>query len=208
MVDPIICNECDNNSKCKFHNASNIRTVTKINNTTQENIKTCHYCKSTNHLCRECPVEKANAATYKLIIGKWAEKYVSRYPCPCCKNKNLIFLGDHTPSLDVKCTECGHMIEVKSKCLSVKKLPTDIYMFHGNYNFYQQRVKQGLTFVFVIYSVDRRTKTFNIRKVLYVNNKKIKEKKQIQVLKTEHGTNSKILIPNTLLLDSWKIIKS
>jgi hypothetical protein len=169
----------------------------------------CHYCNSTEHLCRDCPEEKKNAPTYKLVIGKWAEKYVAKYPCPGCRKKTLEFLGDHTPSLDVRCTNktCNHIIEVKSKCLSVKNLPNDIFMHHGNFNFYQQRVQQGLTFVFVIYSVDRRTKTFNVRKVFYVDNDKIKKGKVVQVRRVEYCNSSRIFIPNTKNIDSWKIIQ-
>ncbi|VVU95515.1 hypothetical protein CPAV1605_1266 [seawater metagenome] len=200
----MIYTEFNKNKNGKIKPKKNI--IESDNNNTLK--KSCHYCGSFEHLCRECPIEKANAASYKLIIGKWAERYVAKYPCPNCKQEKLEFLGDHTPSLDVKCKECGHMIEVKSKCLSVKKLPSDIYMFHGNYNFYQQRVEQGLTFVFVVYAVDRRTKTFNVRKVFYVDNKKIKAKKQIQVRKIENGNNSKIFIPNTHVLESWKVLKT
>ena len=185
-------------------NNDNISNVLKSNN---DHIKTCHYCNSTKHLCRDCPIEKAHAASYKLSIGKWAEKYVARYPCPDCKKNTLEFLGNHTPSLDVKCKCCGHMIEVKSKCLSVKRLPKDIFMYHGNYDFYQKRVKQGLTFVFVIYSVDRKSKSFEIRRVYYVNNQEIKKNKIINVKKIDNNKNSKITISNIDHLEKWKIMK-
>ena len=79
-------------------------------------------------------------------------------------------------------------------------------MHHGNFNFYQQRVEQGLTFVFVIYSVDRRTKTFKVRKVFYVNNEKIKKGLVSQVKKSENGNSSKIFIPDTKYIESWNII--
>lgn len=195
----MICNKKNNNII-----NDNISNVLTINN---DKIKTCHYCNSTKHLCRDCPIEKANAASYKLIIGKWAEKYVAKYPCPSCKKNTLDFLGNHTPSLDVKCKCCGHMIEVKSKCLSVKKLPKDIFMYHGNFEYYQKRVDQGLTFVFVIYSVDRKSKSFDIRRVYYVDNNSIKNNKIITVKKLENTKNSKIIIPNTDYLEKWQILK-
>lgn len=168
--------------------------------------KCCFYCGSFNHLCRECPSEKRDSANYKLEIGKWAEKYVSHYSCPNCECHSLKFLGNHTPSLDIVCTSCGHMIEVKSKCLSINKLPEDIWMYHGNYNYYKKRVSQGLTFVIVIYAVNRITKQFHIRKVLYATNEQIKKSKAIKVVKNNEGKNSKIFIPNINILESWDIL--
>ena len=167
--------------------------------------KRCHYCKSTSHLCRDCPVEKKDAESYKLIIGKWAENYVTKYSCPSCNKNTLKYLGDNSPSLDIICTdkECNHMIEVKSKCLSVKQLPKDIYMYHGNYNCYYKRFNEGLTFVFIIYSVNRRKKSFNIRKVYYVSNDEIK-KNVIKVVKTRNNL-SRIIVPNISSLKSWRI---
>ena len=168
--------------------------------------KTCFYCGSDKHLCRNCPIEKADSINYKLEIGKWAEKYVSNYSCPHCNCNTLNFLGNHTPSLDILCETCGHMIEVKSKCLSVEKLPKDIWMYHGNFNFYKKRVTQGLTFVIVIYAVNRRSKKFKIRKVLYINNKEIKNNTNIQVIKNIDSNNSKIIIPNIKKFENWNII--
>lgn len=186
------------NNICTSHNCNNFCN--------KNNVKSCFYCGSNEHLCRDCPIEKRDSSNYKLQIGKWAEKYVSHYNCPNCSCNSLKFLGNHTPSLDIVCTNCGHMIEVKSKCLSISKLPNDIWMYHGNYNFYKKRVSQGLTFVVVIYAVNRITKNFTIRKVIYVNNKQIRDMKDIQVVKNNEGKNSKIFIPNINILQNWDIM--
>jgi len=184
----------------KHHNNNN------NNHIYNRNRKRCHYCNSTRHLCRNCPIEKADSTNYKLEIGKWAEEYVAQYSCPKCKGDTLKFLGNHTPSLDIICNECGHMIEVKSKCLSIEKLPKDIWMYHGNYDFYKKRVSQGLTFVIVIYAVNRQTKKFYIRKVLYINNEQIKNNINIHVIKNNESNSSKILIPNIKKFMNWTII--
>ena len=79
-------------------------------------------------------------------------------------------------------------------------------MYHGNFNYYKKRVSQGLTFVIVIYAVNRITKQFHIRKVLYAKNEQIKKGKEIKVLKNIDGKNSKIFIPNINRLESWNIL--
>ena len=171
------------------------------------NKKSCHYCGSTEHLCRNCPVEKKDSNNYKLEIGKLAEKYVAKYSCPECKKNNCLhFLGNHTPSLDIICKNCGHMIEVKSKCLSINKLPNDVWMFHGNYDYYKKRVSQGLTFVILIYAVDRPTKEVKVRKVIYIKNNEIRKNQDIKVVKNESSNNSKIIIPDIKKFNNWKIL--
>ena len=79
-------------------------------------------------------------------------------------------------------------------------------MYHGNYEFYKKRVTQGLTFVIVIYAVNRQTRNFSVRKVLYVNNQIIQKKEKIQVLKNNDNKNSKIFIPNINNLEDWTIM--
>ena len=199
-----ICSHFTNN-EIKSNYMKNIINYKRRSNN-KNKIKSCFYCGSTKHLCRDCPKEKHDSTNYKLQIGKWAEKYVSQYNCPNCKCHNLKFLGNHTPSLDIVCENCGHMIEVKSKCLSINKLPNDIWMYHGNYDFYRKRVSQGLTFVIVIYAVNRQTKNFHVRKVLYINNQIIQKEEKIKVLKNNDNKNSKIIIPNINKLDDWNIL--
>ena len=201
----------NNTDLCEKHNTNICNKTHNLNlysNKINNKNKNCFYCGSNQHLCRDCPKEKRDSTNYKLQIGKWAEQYVSNYVCPNCSDNSLKFLGNHTPSLDIICTSCGHMIEVKSKCLSINKLPDDIWMYHGNFNFYKKRVNQGLTFVVVIYAVNRLTKAFNVRRVLYIENNVIKENKKINVIKNKDGKNSKIFIPNINKLKKWNIMEN
>jgi hypothetical protein len=58
----------------------------------------------------------------------------------------------------------------------------------------------------VIYAVNRITKNFTIRKVIYINNKQIRDMKDIQVIKNNDGKNSKIFIPNINILQNWDVM--
>jgi DNA-directed RNA polymerase subunit RPC12/RpoP len=154
----------------------------------------CFFCNG-NHLCRKCPIEEKIAPLLKKKVGDYMEYHVANnYSCPKCLKKTLIVLGNNSPSLDILCKECGKKIEVKSKCLSVKNLPNDINLQHGNYIDYNKRQKSGLDFIVVIYSVDRINKVINIREVLYMDDALMKDSSIIRVTKRNQSSLSTIEI--------------
>jgi len=154
----------------------------------------CYFCNG-NHLCRKCPIENKLAPILKQKVGNFMEHYVANiFKCPSCNNKSLKVLGNHSPSLDIVCSNCSRRIEVKSKCLSVNNLPDDINLPHGNYSDYNERQKYGLDFIIVIYSVDRIKKLINIREVLYMNNSLIKKGNLVEVIKRPSSPLSTIKI--------------
>ena len=161
---------------------------------------TCYFCGG-NHACRDCPIEKKIAPILKKKVGNEMEHYVAlNCSCPCCRNKTLHVIGNHSPSLDIICLNesCGRKFEIKSKCLSVKHLPLDIKMPHGNYIDYKNRQRDGLDFIIVIYKVNRKTKTIIIREVLYIDNDTINNGDVVNVVKRDNSHLSTIKIQNRL----------
>lgn len=157
------------------------------------NIK-CYFCNG-NHICRDCPKELAIAPIFKKKIGDIMEHWIANnFKCPGCKYTHLNVIGNHTPSLDIICDKCSMKIEVKSKCLSVQKIPNDIKLPHGSYIDYVQRLKQNLNLIVIIYGIDRVTKVINIREVLYANNYDMRNPDIINVYKNPDSTLSTIFI--------------
>lgn len=156
----------------------------------------CDFCGEKNHNSRDCNYEHSFGPIYRLAIGKWAEMYISQFDCPRCNTRKLVELNDNSPSLDIVCKNCGQKIEVKSKCLSIKDLPKDIFLPHGNFSKYEKRVKENLDLIIVIYGVDRKSKTFFVRKVLYIPNKELINESKIKVKQNENSFSSQICIPD------------
>jgi|TARA_B100000524_G_C23646979_1_gene368804 hypothetical protein len=176
----------------------------KINQTPRAH---CYFCGGT-HVCRECPQETAIAPILKKYIGSIMEEWVGKnFPCPCCKSKSLSVLGNHSPSLDIICSSCNRKFEVKSKCLSINRLPNDINLPHGNFEDYQRRQQNGLDLIVIIYKVDRLNKKITIREVLYAKNSEIKKSKNIQVIKRIKSHLSTIIINNKNLLSKFNLKK-
>ena len=168
----------------------------KLLNNNKKNKLRCYFCNK-NHLCRNCPLEQKLAPILKQKVGDYMEKYVADVlPCPSCNKKDLKVLGNHSPSLDLVCSNCSRKIEVKSKCLSVNNLPVDINLPHGNFSDYNKRQKYGLDFIVVIYSVNRVMKKIKIREVLYMNNSIIKNGNIVEVVKRPQSPLSTIKIRN------------
>lgn len=173
-------------------NVKNLKVITDFKNTKLR----CYFCNG-NHLCRNCPIEEKISPLLKKKVGDYMEHHVANIlPCPSCGEKKLKVLGNNSPSLDIICQHCKRRIEVKSKCLSVRKLPSDLNLPHGNYKDYNLRQSKGLDFIIVIYSVNRVKKNILLREILYLNNDIIKKKDVINVEKRPSSPLSFIKIKN------------
>jgi hypothetical protein len=157
---------------------------------------TCSFCNDF-HYTRDCPIESQMSSFLKKKVGMMMEHYVANnFFCPNCNRKSLSVIGNHSPSLDIKCsrTRCNHIIEVKSKCLSVHSLPSDLTIPHGNYVDFLDRLEQNLDVILVIYGIDRIKKEIQIREVLYLSNKIIKNPELVEIEKRPNSTLSFIKI--------------
>jgi hypothetical protein len=165
----------------------------------------CYFCNG-NHTCRECPEESAMAPILKKKIGLMMEYWVAEnFNCPKCNHYTLNVIGNHTPSLDIICTNCLEKFEVKSKCLSITKLPNDINLPHGSYIDYLHRTAEGLNLIVIIYMVDRIKKNINIRQVLYADNMDLNDSRIIQVKKRPDSNLSNIFIKNKTKLMKFNL---
>ena len=110
---------------------------------------------------------------------------------------SLHVLGNNKPSLDIICNTCCKKFEIKSKCLSVKNLPLDLIMPHGNYFDYLRSHEDNLDFIIIIYGVDRKQKNIIIKKILHVPNKMINQNDMsFRVIKNDKDDKSMIHIKN------------
>ena len=160
----------------------------------------CYFCNG-DHACRDCPKDSAMAPIFKKKVGNMMEYWVAKnFRCPECNHTCLNVIGNHTPSLDIICKNCSKKFEVKSKCLSVNKLPNDINLPHGSYIDYVHRLEEGLNLIVIIYGVDRINKMINIREVLYADNADLKVPAIIKVQKRNDSNLSTILIKNKMKL--------
>ena len=161
----------------------------------------CYFCNG-NHVCRNCPLEAQMAPVLRKKVGNMMEYYVAdNLKCPECKHdKTLKVIGNHTPSLDIICSCCNNKFEVKSKCLSVPKLPTDINLPHGSYIDYVHRLDEGLNLIVIIYGVERVKKLITVREVLYANNRQLRDSTIVEVLKRNDNNLSTIMIKNKKVL--------
>jgi hypothetical protein len=166
----------------------------------------CYFCNG-NHACRDCPLEAKMAPVLRKKVGNMMEYFVAdNLKCPeCKKEKTLKVIGNHTPSLDIVCSHCNNKFEVKSKCLSVTKLPHDINLPHGSYIDYVHRLGEGLNLIVIIYGVDRINKLITIREVLYANNRQLKDPLVVEVLKRSDNNLSTIMIKNKRILSKLEL---
>jgi hypothetical protein len=156
----------------------------------------CYFCNGT-HTCRECPIEANMAPLLKKKVGIMMEYYIAdNFKCPECTHMSLKVIGNHTPSLDIICQNCDNKFEVKSKCLSISRIPNDIKLPHGSYIDYMYRIKEGLNLIVLIYGVDRIKKEINIREVLYANNWNLSNPDVIETTKRHDSNLSTIFIKN------------
>lgn len=155
-------------------------------------ISKCYFCGE-DHTCRECPLEAQMAPILKKKVGIMMEHYVANnFVCPNCSSSTLKVIGNHSPSLDIICSECSKKIEVKSKCLSANKLPKDIRLPHGSYPDYINRLDNGLDLFVVIYGVDRIKKLIKIREVLHATNIHLRNPNIVEVIKRQDSSTSNL----------------
>jgi len=170
----------------------------------QKDIKTnimCYFCGG-NHACRDCRLEANIAPVLRKKVGNMMEYYIAEnLKCPECQmDKKLRVIGNHTPSLDIICGNCNKKFEVKSKCLSVPKLPHDINLPHGSHIDYVHRLEEGLNLIVIIYGVDRMKKLITVREVLYATNKDLKNPVIVEVQQRSDNNLSTIKIKNRMNL--------
>lgn len=168
----------------------------------------CSFCNSSEHFTFNCNIEKKMAPYFKKEVGNEFELFVSKYiKCQLCNSNKLKVLGNHTPSLDIRC-ECGAIYEVKAKCLSTKNLPDNIYCNGGNYNKFKENIINGLNLIIIIYGVDRKDKKIHIKYIYYIPNNKLINESFIQINKKQDSTLSLINIPNRNALTNLNFTKN
>ena len=176
----------------------------------------CNFCGQ-NHGSRDCNNEKLAKHILKLRVGSVMEQIVEKcINCPnCLKNYgfycdndipcSLKRLGNNTPSLDLECQYCGLKVEVKSKCLSVDKLPNNIYCKGGNYNMFTDRIlNEDLNLILIIYSADRKAQEISIREILWIDNSELKKCKNI-LIEEDSKNLSNIVINNINIINKLKL---
>jgi hypothetical protein len=163
--------------------------------------KYCYFCGSKSHTCIKCDIENKMAPFFKIEIGIKMEEFITEnINCQECGLKELIVLGNYTPSLDLVCKNCNAQYEVKSKCLSIKNLPNNIYCNGGNYTEFTRNINNGLNLIIVIYGVDRKKKEIIIRNIYYAPNNILSNTKYVEINKTPKSSLSLIKIPNRNIL--------
>lgn len=169
---------------------------------------TCNFCGGSHH-CKNCSIEKTLAPHVKKIIGRKMEFFIGEnLTCPYCRKKELSVLDDNTPSLDVVCNCCGKYFEIKSKCLSSENIPNELYLTHGNYDYYLDRQEEELDFLILIYKVNRKTKDIIIRKVFHVTNNDIKNSNNFIIEPDEDYYHCNIIINNHNYFQENKSVKN
>jgi hypothetical protein len=150
----------------------------------------CSFCNG-NHNSRNCNIEQQLAPSFKKEVGIYMEEHITNnIKCPRCSSNKLYKLGNHTPSIDIVCTECKQIYEVKSKCLSVKNLPNDIFCNGGNYNEFINNIKnKELDLIIVLYGVNREKKEILIREILYAQNDMINNKNNNNIVISKKNDN-------------------
>lgn len=173
--------------------------------TKSTNNNKCFFCNG-DHTCRVCPIESAMAPIFKKKVGEMMEYWVGHnLKCPGCDQPTLNVIGNHAPSLDIICQSCSRKFEVKSKCLSVNKLPNDINLPHGTYIDFTHRLNEGLNLIVIIYGVDRINKLIKIREVLHADNTDFRNHNIIKVEKRSDCNLSTIFIKNREKLAKLKM---
>ena len=147
-------------------------------------IQTCEFCFG-YHNCRDCDKEKKLREIISNKVGLMMEEYLeNNLLCRYCNKYTLIRRGDNSPSLDLECKLCKKKIEVKSKCLSIDKLPNDITCKGGNFIHLQNNIKnKDLDLILIIYGVNRKLKEIKIKHIFWIYNNQLQNDELIQISK-------------------------
>jgi len=181
-----------------------MKSITKNN----YNSNICDFCLQ-NHNCRLCPIEHKLRKDMTTKVGIIMEEFVANnIKCQCCNKLSFKRLGNNTPSLDLQCTICKENIEVKSKCLSIDKLPNDITCKGGNYEYFINNINnKNLNLVVIIYGVNRLNKSIYIREIYWITNNELKSQEYIKISKNTNSTLSSISILNKNKFNKIKLNK-
>lgn len=161
-----------------------------------------------DHLSKDCLKEKRDSGKLKNLIGEYFEEFITQnYKCQRCDSE-LRRLADFSPSCDVVCKCCGHKYEVKSKCLSVKDLPSNIIIKHGNYEKFNYRLTyEELDMFMIIYSYNRKNKVLSIRKLYYLPNSLIIDENVSSIKKIYKYNSIKTEIEFTNIPEKYNVLK-
>jgi hypothetical protein len=173
-------------------------------------IQTCQFCFG-YHNCRDCDKEKKLREIISNKVGLMMEEYLeNNILCRYCNKYTLTRRGDNSPSLDLECKLCKKKIEVKSKCLSIDKLPNDITCKGGNFIHLQNNIKnKDLDLILIIYGVNRKLKEIKIRQTFWIYNNQLQNEELIKISKNYNLSTISIFDIRKLeriLLDNIKTI--
>lgn len=162
----------------------------------------CDFCNGP-HYTRNCPIEKKLASSISKIVGIHLEYYIANYVlCPYCNMNKLSVLGNNEPSLDIVCMNCDKKYEVKSKCLSVDKLPNNLILSHGSYFDYLRKHEMTLDLLILIYGVDRKSKSITIKKLIHIPSKSINSDANLKIELNKENNKCTIYIRNHTMYNS------
>jgi hypothetical protein len=175
--------------------------------------QTCEFCFG-DHSCRDCDKEKKLRVIISNKVGLMMEEYLeNNILCRYCNRYTLTRRGDNSPSLDLECKLCKKKIEVKSKCLSIDKLPNDITCKGGNFIHLLNNIKnKDLDLVLIIYGVNRKLKEIKIRNTFWIYNNQLQDNKLVQISKNYNLSTISIfdirklerILPNNIKTISFK----
>ena len=83
--------------------------------------------------------------------------------------------------------------------MSAKNLPKDIYLLHGNYNKFEKKKEKGLNLIVIIYKINRRRKSINIREVRFINNDQLNNKNLINCKIDSRRDDNNIIRMNSII---------
>jgi len=172
-----LCNDL-NKENAGFAGNANIADMARMYMIDMSNMtRQCYGCGSNDHKLSDCIKHNSQRDLRKENAGKWAENYISKHVmCQKCSNSVSLKPAElFLPSLDCFCSN-GCLYEIKSKCLSVDKMPEYIKINAGEYRTLKRRIlHEGLSIIVLFYAVDEELDIRNIRQVRYIDNENLRK---------------------------------